>query len=85
KDTNVVGHNDLTLYSEEEWAQAQRRFLVIKPLLENPIRSRTDAEKIADSSGVHVATLYRWLKNYQEAGHVSALVPSKRGRKYGSK
>lgn len=85
KDRGVAGHIDLTLYSEEEWAEAQRRFLVIKPLLENPIRSRTDAEKIADSSGVHVATLYRWLKNYQEAGHVSALVPSKRGRKYGSK
>lgn len=78
------GLGDLALYSEEEWAEAQRRFQAIKPLLENPIRTRSDAESIANKRNVHVATLYKWLKTYQEAGHVSALVPTKRGKKTGT-
>lgn len=76
---------DLSLYSEEEWAEAQRRFQAIKPLLENPVRTRADAEHLAESIGIHPATLYKWLKLYQQAGHVSALVPIKRGRKTGTR
>ncbi|MDQ1835288.1 Mu transposase C-terminal domain-containing protein [Massilia scottii] len=76
---------DLSMYSEEEWAQAQRRFQAIKPLLENPIRTRGDAEVIARQAGVHAATLYKWLKTYQDAGHVSALVPTKRGPRAGTR
>lgn len=76
---------DLAVFSKEEWAQAQRRFQAIKPLLENPLRTRQDAEELAQRQGVHVATLYKWLKQYQAAGHVSALVPTKRGRKTGTK
>ncbi|WP_343618405.1 Mu transposase C-terminal domain-containing protein [Ralstonia sp.] len=81
----VSEDKDLALFSNEEWAQAQQRFQAIKPLLENPVRTRQDAEKIAQRHGVHVATLYKWLKQYQSAGHVSALVPTKRGRKTGTK
>lgn len=76
---------DLSLYSNEEWAEAQRRFQAIKPLLENPLRTRADADKIAAATGIHTATLYKWLKLYQQAGHVSALVPTKRGRKMGTR
>lgn len=78
-------HRDLALYSDEEWAIAQRRFQAIKPLLENPIRTREDAEEIARKYVIHASTLYKWLKLYQESGHVSALVPTKRGRKTGTK
>jgi putative transposase len=78
-------YRDLALYSDEEWAEAQHRFQAIKPLLENPIRTRDDAEEIAKKHDIHAATLYKWLKLYQEAGHVSALVPIKRGRKNGTK
>lgn len=74
---------DLEQLSEEEWELAQTRFQAIKPLLDVPIRSREAAEALAKKAGVHVATLYRWLKLYQEAGHVAALVSSKRGRKKG--
>jgi len=77
--------NDLLLYSEEEWAEAQRRFQAIKPLIANPVRTRADADRIAGEVGVHSATLYKWLKLYQQAGHVSALVPTKRGRKSGTR
>jgi putative transposase len=76
---------DLALYSDDEWAEAQRRLQAIKPLLENPIRSRADAETLSAKHKVHVTTLYRWLKLFQDAGHVSALVPTKRGRKDGTK
>lgn len=76
---------DLTQFSKEEWAKAQRRFMAIKPLLDNPLRSRVAAEALASKEGVHVATLYKWLKQYQAAGHVSALVSDKRGRKTGAR
>jgi putative transposase len=81
----ITASKDISLYSEEEWAEAQRRFLAIKPLLEDPIRTRKDAERLAMQHHVHVSTLYLWLKQYQEAGHVSALVPAKRGRKTGTR
>lgn len=75
---------DLLDYSDEEWQEGQRRFHAIKGLLENPLRTRTEAVAIAKANGVHVGTLYRWLKDYTDAGHVSALVPTKRGRKTGT-
>lgn len=74
---------DVTLYSDEEWAEAQRRFQAIKPLIENPLRTRKDVENIAAERNVHATTLYGWLKLYQRTGHVSSLVPAKRGRKTG--
>lgn len=84
KDTSA-GERDLTQYSKSEWATAQWRFAVIKPLLDDPIHTRADAEKVAAAVDVHVATVYHWLKLYQTAGHVSALVPEKRGRKFGTR
>jgi putative transposase len=74
---------DLSLYSDEAWAEAQRRFQVIKPLLENPVRSREEVEAIGLKYGVSRATMYRWLGQYQFSGHVSGLVPEKIGRKVG--
>ncbi|MBB3224465.1 Mu transposase C-terminal domain-containing protein [Pseudoduganella umbonata] len=78
-----VPRKDLAQYSDEEWAEAQRRMQAIKPLLDRPMRPRSETEKIAQGVGVHVSTLYKWLKAYQLAGHVSALVPSKPGRRTG--
>lgn len=74
---------DLQLYSHEDWAVAQQRFQAIKSLLDKPLRTRVDAERISAEQGVHVGTLYKWLSAYQKAGHVSALVPTKRGRRSG--
>lgn len=76
---------DITQYTESEWAEGQRRFAAIKPLLDDPIHTRADAEAAAAKAGIHVATVYHWLKLYQTAGHVSALVPEKRGRKSGTR
>lgn len=76
---------DVTEFSAEEWQEAQRRFESIKPLLDDPIRTRATADALALQAGVHATTLYKWLRDYQNAGHVSALVPVKRGRKSGTR
>lgn len=76
---------DLVGYSDEEWSSGQRKLEAIKPLLANPLRTKSDADAIAAAAGVHTATLYRWLKTYLESGHVSALVDEKRGRKRGTR
>ncbi len=81
----AAGRKDLAQYSDKEWAEAQRRLQAIKPLLDSPIRPRSETEKHAEKVGVHASTLYKWLKLYQEAGHVSALVPNKPGRRTGVK
>ncbi|MGH8110149.1 MAG: Mu transposase C-terminal domain-containing protein [Arenimonas sp.] len=71
--------------SEDDWKVAQDRFQAIKPLLEDPIRTREAVEKIGTKVGVNATTLYKWMKDYQDSGSVSSLVPAKRGRRVGSK
>lgn len=79
------GKRDLSDFSEEEWMEGQKRFEVISPLLQSTSRTRKMAEDTAKSAGVNVATIYEWLKLYSSAGHVSALIPRKAGRKSGTK
>lgn len=76
---------DLSLYSDEEWQQAQQRLQAIKSLIDDSKRTRKAAEVAAEAAGVHVATLYRWLNDYLRVGNVSALVPARRGRKMGTR
>jgi putative transposase len=77
-------NRDTALFTEEEWAEGQRRFEAIKPLLDDPIRSRASVEAIAKQVGTHASTLYKWLKLYQAAQHVSVLIPLRRGSKLGT-
>lgn len=72
-------------YSKEEWSVAQKRFEALRPMIDHPIRSRAEVEKLAKAAGVHVATYYKWLAAYHDAGHVAALVPRKRGAAKGQK
>lgn len=76
---------DLSLYAADDWAVAQGRMEVVKELLNQPHRTREESQAIADKAGVHVATIYRWLSDYLKAGTVSGLVPSKPGRKSGTR
>lgn len=69
----------------EDWVDAQKRFKSIEPLLKNPYRTREDAEAAAEKAGVHVNTLYTWLRKFQESGHVSSLIPEARGRRRGTR
>ncbi|MCF7752453.1 DDE-type integrase/transposase/recombinase [Bacillus subtilis subsp. subtilis] len=72
-------------YSKEEWSVAQKRFEALRPMIDHPIRSRSEVEKLAKGAGVHVATYYKWLAAYHDAGHVAALVPRKRGAAKGQR
>jgi len=76
---------DLSLYTAEEWRVAQERLKAISGLLEQPNRTREEVEVTAAQAGVHVTTLYRWLGDYLKTGTVSGLVPSRRGRKAGTR
>lgn len=76
---------DISGYTDEEWNEGQKRFQAIKPLINSPLRTRAEVERLAALNGVHVGTLYRWLNDYTNAGHVSVLVPAKRGRKPGTR
>lgn len=84
-DSEEKAERDLLHYSDEEWAEGQRRLEILKPVLAKPVRSRSDMERVAADAGVHVVTLYKWLKAYLLSGHVSSLVPAKPGRKRGTR
>lgn len=84
KVSDPVEDSDLLDYTPEAWQEAQRRLQAIKGLLGNPLAGTTDVQRTAKVHGVHPATLYRWLAAYTNAGHVSALVPNKPGRKAGT-
>lgn len=72
-------------YSKEEWSVAQKRFEALRPMIDHPVRTRSEVGKLAAAAGVHVATYYKWLAAYHDAGHVAALVPRKRGAVKGQK
>ena len=76
---------DLEAIDEAEWAVAQRRLAAIKPLLDDPFRTRAMAEAAAAAQGVNTATIYEWMRLYTGSGHLSALIPRRRGRKPGTK
>lgn len=76
---------DLNHFSDADWAIAQKRLAIIKPFIENPLRTRTDAVTQAGKHGLHVATFYRWVRLFESSGQTSSLVPDKRGRKAGTR
>jgi putative transposase len=81
---NAIPDADLDSFSEAEWKEAQRRFDIIKPLLDETVpRTRGSATDVARVGGCSVATVFRWLQAYRESGQMSALVPSRAGRKPG--
>lgn len=69
--------------TEEDWKDAKQTYAIIKPLLEMQNRTRDDAEKVAKKHKVTAGTVYEWIKNYLEFGHISGLIKGKRGRKRG--
>lgn len=81
----VTSGRDIEDICDEDWKEAQRRFAIIKPLLGDSFRTREMVTQIATSTDISVATLYSWIRSYNEAGQLSALIPQKRGRKRGQK
>lgn len=67
--------------SEEAWQMAEERRRHIEPLLRNGYR-RSDAlaDKVAAKAGVSRATIYRWLKAFQDTGLLSSLLLNPGGK-----
>lgn len=74
---------DIMSVDKVNWDEADRRYRLIKPLLDTPRRTREMVEEQARSAGVHAGTLYRWMLNYLCSEQMSALLPNKRGFKKG--
>ncbi|MCU0238900.1 MAG: DDE-type integrase/transposase/recombinase [Pyrinomonadaceae bacterium] len=69
---------DISLIDNKDWEEAQRRLNFVKPLIENPHRTKKDVEEKANLAKVGIATMYRWLNVYQTVGTLTALLPTKR-------
>lgn len=76
---------DIDAMDEPSWRKAQKRYSIIKPLLDLPRRGRRHVVAAAKASGNSPATLYRWLALYDAYGVVTALLPISRGCKKGQK
>lgn len=66
-----IDNNILTL-SEKDWQKAQSRYRIIQPILQNR-GSLPIIDQIAKENNISVPTIYRWIKQYDEYGLVSAL------------
>ena len=88
--TEVAHLNDITLklspttstnsllVDNKEWDLALERYEVIKPLLMMNPRTAEHVQKVASQHNKGIATVYRWLKLYEETGLVSSLLRQKR-------
>lgn len=81
EDSPIKGpsRQDLLAIEDADWVEAHRRFEIIRPLLElGSSRTAAHVRSAASACGNHAATLYRWIKAYQETGLVSSLIRSSR-------
>ena len=69
---------ELTLITETDWEEANRRFNLIRPLLIASRRTTEMVRKVAEAAEVHIVTIYRWIAEFERTGKVSALLPTKR-------
>lgn len=68
--------------SSEDWAVAQNRMAIIKPLLV----SKSDGQlvhSVAQQYNIGPATIYRWLNLFKTTGQLSSLIPGRRGAEQG--
>ena len=69
---------DLEVLEDDDWKEANRRFAIIRPLVNKPGRTTKMIKDRAKASGVHFTTVYIWLRKYEASGVISALVPKKK-------
>lgn len=74
---------DLSQISDKQWQVAFSRYAAIDPLINQHRSQRPTIEQIAKNVGVCIKTIYRWRNDYISTGSMIALLPLKRGWKYG--
>ncbi|MBF9223874.1 helix-turn-helix domain-containing protein [Hymenobacter ruricola] len=70
---NVLPFDDVLSVPTQAWAKAQRRLSILQPIL----AARGDSAVfigVCEAHQLGKSTIYRWLKAYDEAGSVQALV-----------
>ena len=67
------------------YGEAAKRLEVIRPLLADPLRTRSDVERAAKSAGRSAATVYAWMRTYEDSPQLSSLIPGSRGPDKGVK
>lgn len=72
---------DIHKMPDAAWQAAERRYEIIRPLLEKNNRTRKDVEARAKEFGFDAVTLYKWIKAYEAEGRVTALQKSDRSDK----
>lgn len=76
---NIV-RQDLLTVKDDDWLEAHKRFLSIRPLLilsDGP-RTKEMVKRVADDNSINTATVYRWIRAYEKTGLVSSLLRSSR-------
>ncbi|MDX7776588.1 MULTISPECIES: Mu transposase C-terminal domain-containing protein [Aeromonas] len=72
---------DISTVDEGSWALAKSRLAILKPLLNQPARTRAEVAAVAAGHSLHVNTLYVWLRAYEGSGLLSSLLPKGRSDK----
>jgi putative transposase len=65
---------DLNAHDDERLAEAERKFTIIKPLLDKPGRTKQEVMARAAGFELHYVTLYSWLRTFEIQGRLSAFV-----------
>ena len=63
-----VDARELEAVEAADWAVAQRRLAIVDGLRRLKNRTRADVEAAARLARVHVATVYEWMNDYEDAG-----------------
>lgn len=74
----LVKRPDLNSIPDEDWQLAQQRFEIIQPLVNMPERTRRGVEERAKKFDLHTNTLYAWIKQYEDTGTLTSLMPRQR-------
>lgn len=64
---------DINQIPDAAWQAAERKYEIIRPLLEISGRTLKDVEARAKEYGIHATTLYKWIRIYEAQGRVTAL------------
>ena len=72
---------DIHAQDAEKLAEAARKIEIIKPLLDNPMRTVKDIQNHAAKVGIHFVTLYRWLNLFETTSRLSAVMRQQRNDK----
>lgn len=72
---------DINAHDDEKLAEAERKYQAIKPLLDNPSRTKQDVMDRATETGVHYVTLYKWMRLFETTGKLTTFVRQERSDK----